>query len=45
VRAEIEQIRQDNAVAPWFGLVGEKMVNVLKINMELQKKYAPVNPS
>ncbi len=45
VRGEIEQLLQENAIAPWFGLVGEKMVNVLKINMELQKKYAPANQS
>jgi K+-transporting ATPase ATPase C chain len=45
VHAEIEQIVRDNATAPWFGLVGEKMINVLKVNIELQKRYAAPNPS
>jgi len=43
VRSEIEQIIQDNASAPFFGLAGEKIVNVLEINMELHKRYG--NPS
>jgi len=45
LRAEIERILRDNAFAPWFGLVGEKMVNVLKINIELQKKYSSLSAS
>ena len=40
IRAEIERIVHENAFAPWNGLVGDKMVNVLKINSDLQKRYA-----
>ena len=39
VQKEIEQILQDNASAPWFGLAGEKFVNVLEVNLELDKRY------
>jgi K+-transporting ATPase ATPase C chain len=39
VKAEIEQIVQDNAMAPFGGLAGEKMVNVLQVNLELRNKY------
>ncbi len=39
VRNEIEQILQKNAAAPWNGLIGEKFVNVLEVNLELRKKY------
>jgi potassium-transporting ATPase KdpC subunit len=39
VRKEIEQILQENASAPWFGLAGEKFVNVLELNLELRKRY------
>jgi K+-transporting ATPase ATPase C chain len=39
VRKEIEQILQKNASAPWFGLAGEKFVNVLEVNLELCKRY------
>jgi len=38
-RAEIEQILQDHAYAPFGGLAGEKMVNVLQVNLELRKRY------
>jgi len=41
VRAEIEGILQNNAVAPFGGLAGEKMVNVLQVNLELRNKYGP----
>lgn len=41
VRKEIEQILQKNASAPWFGLAGEKFVNVLEVNLELRKRYGP----
>ena len=37
VRTEIEQILQANASAPFDGLVGEKFVNVLEVNLELRK--------
>ena len=39
VRDEIEQILQGNASAPLGGLAGEKMVNVLEVNLELRKRY------
>lgn len=35
VKAEIEQMLEDNAYAPFAGLAGEKHVNVLKINLAL----------
>jgi K+-transporting ATPase ATPase C chain len=40
VRDEIQQVLEANEFAPLNGLVGEKMVNVLKVNLELQKQYA-----
>ena len=39
VRKEIEAILLKNAAAPWEGLIGEKFVNVLEVNLELQKRY------
>jgi potassium-transporting ATPase KdpC subunit len=39
VRKEIERILQKNASAPWFGLAGEKFVNVLEVNLKLRKQY------
>lgn len=39
VRTEIEQILQTEAFAPLGGLVGEKMINVLQVNLELTKHY------
>ena len=39
LRAEIEQILQADAFAPLGGLVGEKMINVLQVNLELTKRY------
>jgi potassium-transporting ATPase KdpC subunit len=39
VRTEIAQVLQTDAFAPLDGLVGEKMVNVLQINLELTKHY------
>ena len=41
VRKEIEQILQSHALAPWNGLAGEKIVNVLEVNLELQNRYGP----
>jgi K+-transporting ATPase ATPase C chain len=41
VRAEIEQILNERAFAPFNGLAGEKMVNVLQVNLELRKRYGP----
>jgi len=39
VRDEIEQILQANAFAPMGGLFGEKMINVLQVNLELRNRY------
>jgi K+-transporting ATPase ATPase C chain len=42
VRAEVEQILQKNAQAPLRGFAGEKFVNVLEINLILNKLYGPI---
>jgi K+-transporting ATPase ATPase C chain len=42
-RNEIEQILQVNASAPFGGLAGGKMVNVLEVNLELRKRYGALN--
>ncbi len=39
IHAEIEQILQTDAFAPLGGLVGEKMINVLQVNLELTRRY------
>ena len=39
LQKEIEQILQENASAPFGGLAGEKFVNVLEVNLELDKRY------
>lgn len=39
VRQQIEQIIQDKAFAPLGGLAGEKMINVLEVNLELRKHF------
>jgi K+-transporting ATPase ATPase C chain len=39
VRQEIEAILERNATAPWNGLIGDKFVNVLEVNLELRKRY------
>ena len=39
VREEIERVLQQNAVAPLGGLAGEKLVNVLEVNLELRKRF------
>ena len=44
VRKEVEQLLQENASAPWFGLAGEKFVNVLEVNLELRKRYGAPSP-
>ena len=36
---EIEQVLQQKAFAPLGGLVGEQVVNVLEVNLELRKRY------
>jgi len=42
VQEEILQILNVNEFAPLKGLAGEKMLNVLKVNIELQKRFKPV---
>jgi len=39
VRSEVEQMLQTDSYAPMGGLFGEKMVNTLKINLELRNRY------
>jgi len=39
VRKDIEQILQEKAHAPWGGALGEKLINVFEVNLELHKKY------
>ena len=39
VRNEIDQVLQNKAFAPFGGLAGEKLVNVLEVNLELCNKY------
>jgi K+-transporting ATPase ATPase C chain len=39
VRKDIEAILQQKARAPWGGLIGETLVNVLDVNLELHKRY------
>jgi K+-transporting ATPase ATPase C chain len=39
VRKDIEQILQNSVSAPFGGLAGEKLVNVLEVNLELCKRY------
>ncbi len=44
VKNEIEQILNEKASAPFAGLAGEKIVNVLEMNLELHKRYGAANP-
>ncbi len=39
VHDQIEQILQANASAPLGGLVGEKFVNVLQVNLQLASRF------
>ena len=39
VHQEIEQILQQHAFAPMHGLWGEKLINVLEVNLELRQRY------
>jgi K+-transporting ATPase ATPase C chain len=41
VKPEIEAILEKDATAPFGGLAGEKIVNVLQVNLELRGKYGP----
>ena len=46
VHHEIEDILHSKAFAPWGGLIGVDMVNVLEVNVELNKRYGePGRPS
>jgi K+-transporting ATPase ATPase C chain len=39
IRAEIEKLLQDKSFAPFNGLAGEKLINVLEVNLELRNRY------
>jgi len=39
VRKDIETLLQEKAHAPWGGAIGETLVNVLDVNLELHKRY------
>ena len=39
VRKEVENILEKNSFAPLDGLAGEKMVNVLQVNLDLRNQY------
>jgi K+-transporting ATPase ATPase C chain len=39
VKSEIDKMLQDEATAPFGGLAGEKLINVLQINLALRKQY------
>jgi len=39
VRREIQTLLEEQATAPFGGLVGTKMVNVLEINLALRQRY------
>jgi K+-transporting ATPase ATPase C chain len=39
VRSEIEQILTEGVSAPFGGLIGDKIVNVLEVNLALRTKY------
>jgi K+-transporting ATPase ATPase C chain len=39
VRQQIERILEDKAWAPMGGLFGEKLVNVLEVNLELRNRF------
>ena len=39
VRQQIEEIIQEKTFAPLGGLAGEKMINVLEVNLELRKHF------
>lgn len=39
IHGEIEQLLQTDAFAPLWGLVGERMINVLQVNLQLRNRY------
>jgi K+-transporting ATPase ATPase C chain len=42
VRGEIDAILREKARAPFGGLAGVELINVLEINLALQERYRPV---
>jgi K+-transporting ATPase ATPase C chain len=44
VRAEVEGLLRSKARAPLGGLVGEPLINVLEVNLELRVRYGPPTP-
>jgi K+-transporting ATPase ATPase C chain len=44
VRAEVEDLLRSTARAPLGGLVGEALVNVLEVNLELRARYGVPTP-
>jgi potassium-transporting ATPase KdpC subunit len=43
IRSEVDQMLQTSAKAPFGGLAGEKLVNVLEVNLELRNRYGAPN--
>ena len=39
LKREIDQLLQEKQFAPWGGALGEKLVNVLEVNLELRKRF------
>jgi len=39
VEGEIKTLLDDNASAPFGGLIGDQLVNVLEVNLELRRRY------
>jgi len=44
IRREVEQILVERAWAPLGGAVGEKLINVLEVNLALRARYGPPAP-
>jgi K+-transporting ATPase ATPase C chain len=44
VRVEVEALVRSQARAPLGGLVGEPLINVLEVNLELRLRYGPPSP-
>jgi potassium-transporting ATPase KdpC subunit len=40
IRSEIEKLLKSKSTAPFGGLAGEPLINVLEVNLALQKQYA-----
>ncbi len=39
IRTEITRLLQEHAAAPFGGLAGEKLINVLEVNLALRTQY------